>query len=115
MDAGLVTSADAMERSQVTEAGGDLAILVAGRLEQMALDDAQAKKVLEQASGKRVSVKVGKPTVSGPALQSAAPAKAGSAPADDPAAQRAMEHPEVQRFRELFPEGNVRQVRDLKE
>jgi DNA polymerase-3 subunit gamma/tau len=112
-DAGLVSSADVLERSEVTASASDLTIVVSNKLEQLALDDAQAKKVLEQSSGKRIIVKVGKPAVSGPALQSSAPSN--KPPTDDPAAQRAMDHPEVQRFRELFPEGNVRQVRDLKE
>jgi hypothetical protein len=30
-------------------------------------------------------------------------------------ARRALAHPEVQRFQELFPNSHVRQVRDLKD
>ena len=33
----------------------------------------------------------------------------------DEAAERALAHPEVKRFQELFPESQVRQVRNLKE
>jgi DNA polymerase-3 subunit gamma/tau len=115
MDGGLASSADAVERSEVTAGASELSITVPGRLEQLALDDAKAKKVMEQVAGKRVTVKIGKPSASGsPLSDTAAPLKS-AAPPGDPAAQRALDHPEVQRFRELFPESHVRQVRDLKE
>jgi hypothetical protein len=35
--------------------------------------------------------------------------------ADDEAARRALEHPEVKRFQETFPGSQVRAVRNLKE
>ena len=35
--------------------------------------------------------------------------------AKDEAAERALAHPEVKRFQELFPESQVRAVRNLKE
>jgi hypothetical protein len=114
VEAGLVSSADAVERSEITASANELSIVVAGRVEQLALDDAQAKKLMEQVAGKRVTVKIGKPAVSAPLLEPASAPKTAPVVAD-PAAQRALEHPEVQRFRELFPEGHVRQVRDLKE
>ena len=34
---------------------------------------------------------------------------------DDATAERALAHPEVQRFQELFPDSQVRTVRNLKE
>ena len=112
MDLGLPHTADAVEQSEVTATATDLMFVVPGKIQQMALAD--LNKVIEQIAGKpmRINVKIGKPVVSSPALQAAAPK---SAPEQDPAAQRALEHPEVQRFREAFPEGHVRQVRDLKE
>jgi hypothetical protein len=38
-----------------------------------------------------------------------------AAPAKDEAAERALSHPDVKRFQELFPESQVRAVRNLKE
>jgi hypothetical protein len=117
MDLGLPHSADAIEMSEVTATATDINIIVPGKLQQMAMADL-TPKVIEQIVGKpmRANVRIGKPAApSGPALNSTAP-KASAAPAgEDPASQRAMEHPEVQRFRETFPEHHVRQVRDLKE
>ena len=112
MELNLPHTADAVEQSEITATATDLSFVVPGKIQQMALAD--LPKVIEQIAGKpmRIIVKIGKPVVSGPALQAAAPKTALAA---DEASQRAMEHPEVQRFRQTFPEGNVRQVRDLKE
>ena len=112
MELNLPHTADAVEQSEVTATATDLNFVVPGKIQQMALAD--LNKVIEQIAGKpmRINVKVGKPVVTGPAFEASA---TKAAPAEDEAAQRAMEHPEVQRFRETFPEGNVRQVRDLKE
>ena len=112
MELNLPHTADAVEQSEITATATDLSFVVPGKIQQMALAD--LPKVIEQIAGKpmRINVKIGKPVVSGPALQAAAPKTAA---ASDEASQRAMEHPEVQRFRQTFPEGNVRQVRDLKE
>ena len=112
MELNLPHTADAVEQSEITATATDLSFVVPGKIQQMALAD--LPKVIEQIAGKpmRINVKIGKPVVSGPALEAAAPK---TAPASDEASQRAMEHPEVQRFRKTFPEGNVRQVRDLKE
>ena len=112
MELNLPHTADAVEQSEITATATDLSFVVPGKIQQMALAD--LPKVIEQIAGKpmRINVKIGKPVVSGPALEAAA---AKTTPASDEASQRAMEHPEVQRFRKTFPEGNVRQVRDLKE
>ena len=42
-------------------------------------------------------------------------AKVAAEPPKDEAAARALAHPEVKRFQELFPESQVRAVRNLKE
>lgn len=114
MELSLPHTADAVEQSEVTATATDLNFVVPGKIQQMALAD--LNKVIEQIAGKpmRINVKIGKPVVSGEALQAPEAKKAGPADAD-PAAQRALEHPEVQRFHEVFPESHVRQVRDLKE
>ncbi len=114
MELSLPHTADAVEQSEVTATATDLNFVVPGKIQQMALAD--LNKVIEQIAGKpmRINVKIGKPVVSGEALPAPETKKAGPADAD-PAAQRALGHPEVQRFHEVFPEGHVRQVRDLKE
>jgi hypothetical protein len=56
----------------------------------------------------RIALKVGDAAPAGPSAVKA-PAKT------DEAAERALAHPEVKRFQELFPESQVRAVRNLKE
>jgi len=52
----------------------------------------------------------------GDAAAAATTAKAAAKPAtNDEASERALAHPEVKRFQELFPESQVRAVRNLKE
>ena len=76
--------------------------------------DRTLPKVVEQAMGRPVKVTfvVGDPGATG---QEDLPQKkktlAGSI--DAGAEQRAREHPEVQRFQELFPGSQMRAVRDL--
>ena len=55
----------------------------------------------------KVTVKVGETTRE--------PEPAKIAPQTDEVASRALEHPEVKRFQELFPDSQVRTVRNLKD
>ena len=117
MKLGLPHTADAVEESELVATATDLSFVVAGKLQQMAMADLNPK-VIEQIAGKpmRVNVRIGKSAAAVAAAAKAPPSGAPApAPESDAAAQRALENPEVQRFRELFPEGHVRQVRDLKE
>jgi len=69
------------------------------------------QKAVQQTAGRpmKVSVTFGAPKVSAPA---AAPkVKVG----DEEVTERALAHPEVRRFTELFPDAQVRTVRNLKE
>jgi hypothetical protein len=60
----------------------------------------------------KLTVKVGEvPAPSAMAAPASAPQRAS---VNSEAAERALSHPEVQRFQELFP-GQVRTVRNLKE
>jgi hypothetical protein len=78
--------------------------------------------VLDRLAGRpmKFQIKVG---VVVAAAASAQPAKlattAASAPTaatgEDEVRNRALSHPDVQRFQQLFPEGQIRQVRNLKE
>jgi hypothetical protein len=58
----------------------------------------------------KITLKVGDAAAAAPAVK--APAKAAS---NDEASERALAHPEVKRIQELFPESQVRAVRNLKE
>ena len=51
--------------------------------------------------------------LTGAAKQAAVPAR--SETIDDEVAGRALANPDVQRFQQAFPEGQVRKVQDLKE
>jgi len=74
------------------------------------IKSADVKKTLDQLLGRPVRVEV----VTGQPVNAAPIAKPRDAQASD-AADRALAHPEVQRFQELFPDSQVRQVRDLTE
>jgi hypothetical protein len=67
------------------------------------------KRVL--AKPMKITIKIGEET-----LKPAAPAlKEGDQPKQDEVTTRALSHPEVQRFKELFPDSQVRTVRNLRE
>jgi DNA polymerase-3 subunit gamma/tau len=101
--------ADAVERAQVTETPNEI-VFIASKMDQMFLKDPALDAVIKRVAGRpvRVSFKVGE--VAAPAM--AAPKAPSNIDGD--AAERALSHPEVKRFQELFP-GQVRTVRNLKE
>ena len=57
----------------------------------------------------RVTIKVGEPA------RPPAPAAAAAPKREDEATTRALSHPEVKRFQEIFPDAQVRTVRNLKD
>ena len=75
----------------------------------MALKGSELNKAIQAVSGRPRKIRV---STGEAATPSAAPAS--KAPEDD-VSRRALAHPEVQKFQELFPNSQVRQVRDLKE
>jgi DNA polymerase-3 subunit gamma/tau len=108
MNAGL--SAHAVEESEIRESQNTVEF-IAPRTAVLALRSPDVAKALEQVLGRKVKVVV---TAGG---GEAAPA-GGSAPAGarmDEAAGRALEHPAVKRFQELFPQSQVREIRNLRE
>lgn len=116
MKAGLPHTADAVEESDISAGPNELVFTVAGKIQQMAMQE--LNKVIEQIAGRpmKITVRIGKPvTTAPPAPATSATAGAQSPALEDEASQRALGHPEVQRFRDTFPGGHVRQVRDLKE
>jgi DNA polymerase-3 subunit gamma/tau len=106
MEAGMQFTADAVEHSQVTEANGELQFVTSDEF-GLAMNEKDILKVVQKIAGRpmRIKIAVGKPE--------AAPAPLAK-PKDD-VSERALDHPEVKRFQELFPDAQVRVVRNLKE
>jgi DNA polymerase-3 subunit gamma/tau len=114
VDLGFQFTADAIEHSEVTEAGADLNIVAPKEFAPvLSMSEAQVRKAAEQAFGKPMRIRI---TAGQPAVQtsSAVPRPKASANEEE-LMQRALSDPAVQTFREAFPNAEIRQVRDLKE
>jgi DNA polymerase-3 subunit gamma/tau len=100
-------TADAVEHSQVTEAGSVLEFITPKEfsLAMRAEDISNALQRVSQRSFK-IKITLGESASHGPPI-------ATPPPEPDEVARRALENPEVQRFRDIFG-GEVRAVRDLK-
>jgi len=106
---GMQSSADAVEHSEVIESDGTLELRTPKDY-ALAMRPAEVEKALRQLGGDRRRFKI-------TFVEAAATAGlAASAPeSQDELTRRALAHPEVQRFREAFPDAEVRGVRDLRE
>jgi DNA polymerase-3 subunit gamma/tau len=107
LDAKQTYTADALEHSELSESATEL-IVTTPKLYAMNLKNAEFTAVVHRIVGRpvKVTVKIGEiertPTPT-------------PAPKTDEVAARALEHPEVKRFQELFPDSQVRTVRNLKD
>jgi hypothetical protein len=99
-------TADAVEQAAIAESADELQFTAPVEF-GMALKSADLAKAIQAVSGRPRKIKVS-------TGEAAAPSPAPKAPEDD-VSRRALAHPEVQRFQELFPNSQVRQVRDLKD
>jgi DNA polymerase-3 subunit gamma/tau len=119
LNAGLKMSADAVQHSDVAMEGPELVFTTAKPF-MLSLKDAAVAKAASTLIGKPVKIRVVVDATR--ALASAASTQEanggnGSAqalPTDD-VSQRALSHPGVKRFQELFPGSHVRAVRNLNE
>jgi DNA polymerase-3 subunit gamma/tau len=112
MELGMPFTADAVENSCVVEANGELQF-TASKADSLALGAEDLNKAIRHLDGKPMRIKV----IIGDAGEKAAPMTPAARPAaagEDETTNRALEHKEVQRFREVFG-GEVRKVRNLKE
>ena len=102
--------ADALEHSDVAESANEI-VFTTPKMYQMFLKDSKFEAAVRQTAGKpvKITIKLGE------AKGAAEPAAAKAPAQENPAAERALGHPEVQRFQELFPGSQVRTVRDLRE
>ncbi len=104
-------TADTVSEAEVTEAKGELRFVIpAGML----LDEKDVQKAVQKVAGRpmRIAITTGTPQTGAPARSAAT---AAGKPQEDETAQRALAHPDVKRFQELFPDAHVRTVRNLKE
>ncbi len=106
---GMTFIADAVESAEIAETAGELQI-AAPREYSLALGSKDLLIVVERLAGRPLKVKF----IASQGEAALAPPQE-KAKARDEATQRALSHPEVQRFQELFPGSQVRAVRDLKE
>jgi hypothetical protein len=105
-------TADALEHSQITEDGDSLTVITPKAF-SLAMTEADMRKAAQHALGKPIRVKI---TIGQPVLTDAPAVPKAKAPVgDEEVSQRALSHPDVQRFQELFPDAQVRAVRNLKE
>lgn len=110
--AGMPYSADAIANSEVQLKGGELMVR-APKTMMMALRDAAVQRVAAQVAGRLVKVKL----EAGENLTVAAPVQAAEQQngGKDEVRERALSHPGVKRFQEIFPDAQIRTVRNLNE
>jgi ribosomal protein L12E/L44/L45/RPP1/RPP2 len=108
-------SLDAVRQAELVEGQG-VVEFIAPREVALGLRAQDVEKALQKAAGRPVRTKITlteAPAAAVPASANAA--GSGTGAGAEEAEKRAMEHPDVQKFRELFPESKVRTVRNLKE
>jgi DNA polymerase-3 subunit gamma/tau len=108
LEGGMKVSADALHPAEVTLEGSDLRIRVPKAF-QLALRDGALAKAAQKLAGRPVRVAI-ETTTTAATEKEKEPAQ-GNAEFHE----RALEHPGVKRFQELFPDAHVRTVRNLKE
>jgi hypothetical protein len=100
-------TADAVEHSEITEVNNELHFNTPEEF-RLALNEKDILKIVQKVAGRPMRVKT--TFGAGSVTQSLKP----KAPLDD-VSERALAHPEVRRFQEMFPDAQVRVVRNLKE
>src|SRR5579862_3967590 len=102
--------ADAIEHSEIVESSGEINITTP-KMYVMYLKQAEFETAVRRVVGRpmKISIKAGEAAVS-----SVTPPVVNTAAADE-VTSRALSNPEVQRFQEMFPESQVRTVRNLRE
>jgi hypothetical protein len=111
--AGLAFSADAVAQAEVELRGSEL-VIKAPKAMLLALRDVAVQRLASTVAGKPVRVKV--EAGESMTVKAAASAPLDAAPGSDGGLrERALSHPGVKRFQELFPGSQVRAVRNLNE
>ena len=112
-DAKLTHVADALEHSELTESANEL-VFITPKMYQLYVKQTEFDAAAKRAAGRpvRITIKVGEPARS---LGQVVAAPAAAPQREQEAATRALSHPEVKRFQEIFPDAQVRTVRNLKD
>ncbi len=111
-NAGLHTSADAVQHSELRLQASDL-VIRAPKSFSLALKDSSVERMAAEVTGRPVRVRI---EIDERVQQQAPPASAQpTATGDTALRERALSHPGVKRFQELFPGAQVRTVRNLNE
>ncbi len=98
--------ADALEHSELAESASEL-VFTTPKMYVMYLKQAEFETAVHRVFGRpvKITIKAGEAT----------PTPVALAPPENEVTTRALSHPEVQRFQEMFPDSQVRTVRNLKE
>ena len=105
VESGMTMTADAIEHSEITESNGKLTFVTPN---DYLVSEKDILKIAQKVAGPKMRFEI---TFCTPQV-SAAPRPA---PATDDVSERALGHPEVKRFQEMFPDAQVRVVRNLKD
>jgi DNA polymerase-3 subunit gamma/tau len=108
VEQGHTFSADGVAHSEIVESANEWRFTTATEF-RMAVKSPEVEAAARQIAGKPVKVVVQVGDVG------ATPMASQPAPNEEEASQRALNHPEVKHFQELFPGSTVRTVRNLKE
>jgi hypothetical protein len=100
-------TADAVEHSHIVESNNELHFTTPEEF-KLAMNEKDILKIVQKVAGRPMRVK----TTFGEANVISAPKLK---PPPDDVSERALSHPEVRRFQEMFPDAQVRVVRNLKE
>jgi DNA polymerase-3 subunit gamma/tau len=119
LEKGLEHLADAVENARLTVNGADLDAAVP-KSYAMYFRDRAMEEAMREVFGRplRIKIAAGDAAGSGGSAGSAGPLagpKGAARENDDDATARALAHPEVQHFREVFGGSEIRKVRNLKE
>jgi hypothetical protein len=103
-------TADGVEHSTIAENGNELVITTPEEF-RLSMKPSDLERAAQAATGRtwRIKIVIGE---TGAQPQAASPP---AAPQEDEITRRALSHPEVQKFQELFPGSQIRTVRNLKE
>jgi DNA polymerase III subunit gamma/tau len=112
MELNMPFTADAVEHSTIAEVQGELHFSTPKEF-SLSMDEKDIQKAIQQAGAKPMRLKITLGEV-GAVGEVAAP-RPTPVRSEDELSQRALSHPEVRRFQEIFPDAQVRAVRNLKD
>jgi DNA polymerase-3 subunit gamma/tau len=105
--------ADALEHSDVVEAGNEI-LFTTPAMYTFYLKQPDFEAAVRKVLGRPVKLTVKAGEAAHSPVAAASPSQT-AAPKEDEVTARALSHPEVRKFQELFPDSQVRTVRNLRE